>query len=139
MPGSVPRRLASDASEKASIPKRILVVDDEPGVRRFLADLFVGEGYLVSQASDGTQGLDCLRVFAPDIVILDLMMPVMTGWTFAEKCRRIEGCREMPIIAMSAMFDIQPAATALHALGVRACLAKPFDVDVLLSLVTELA
>jgi CheY-like chemotaxis protein len=115
------------------------VVDDEPGVRRLLADLFVGEGYLVSEASDGARALDGLRVIVPDVVILDLMMPVMTGWTFAEQCRRIDGCRDLPIIAMSAMFDIQFAATQLQALGVRAYLAKPFDVEVLLALVADVA
>jgi two-component system alkaline phosphatase synthesis response regulator PhoP len=121
------------------MPKRVLVVDDEPGVRGLLGDLFASEGYLVSVASDGAQGLDRLRVFCPDVVILDLMMPVLSGWSFAEQCRQSDEFRDVPIIAMSAMFDVPHATTALHALGVRACLAKPFDVDVLLSLVTELA
>jgi len=139
LPGSVPVVLPVGAGVKTAIPKRILVVDDEPGVRRLLGELFASEGYLVSEASDGTRGLDRLRAFCPDVVILDLMMPVMSGWTFAEECRRIGGRHDVPIIAMSAMFDMQSAATALHTLGVRACLAKPFDVEVLLSLVAQLA
>jgi len=72
-------------------------------------------------------------------VILDLMMPVMSGWAFAEECRQIDGFRDLPIIVMSAMFDVPRAATALQALGVRACLAKPFDIENLLSLVSEFA
>jgi CheY-like chemotaxis protein len=121
------------------MPKRVLVVDDEPGVRRVLNDLLASEGYLVCEASDGAEGLERLRLFRPDVVILDLMMPVMNGWTFAEECRRVNGCRDLPIIAISAMYDLSRAATALHALGVHACLAKPFDVEALLSLVTTLA
>ena len=67
------------------------------------------------------------------------MMPVMSGWTFAEHCHRLDGCQELPIIALSATLDVQRAAAALHALGVRACLAKPFDFEALLSLVGRLA
>jgi two-component system alkaline phosphatase synthesis response regulator PhoP len=126
------------AGARSVLPKRILVVDDEPGVRRLLGDLFASEGYLVNVASDGARGLERLRVFSPDVVILDLMMPIKSGWAFAEECRQIEEFRDLPIIAMSAMFDLPQAAPSLYALGVRACLAKPFDVDVLLSLVTEL-
>ena len=67
------------------------------------------------------------------------MMPGMNGWTFAEECRRMDSCGEFPIIAMSAMYDIEGAAAALRALNVRACLAKPFDLDVLLEHVALLA
>ncbi len=116
-------------------PKRILVVDDEPGVRRLLNDLFAGEGYVVSEPGDGVAALDRVRAFRPDVVVLDLMMPVMDGWTFAAECRRINTDRDVPIIAISAMFELQGAAGALRALGVRACLSKPFDVDDILSLV----
>jgi two-component system chemotaxis response regulator CheY len=123
---------------KEAVPKRILVVDDEPGVRRLLSDLLASEGYLVSEAADGVRGLVRLREACPDVVILDLMMPVMSGWAFAEECQRIDGFREVPIIAISAMCDIHSSATTLHGLGVRAVLAKPFDVDVLLSLVATL-
>jgi CheY-like chemotaxis protein len=126
------------ASKRGS-PKRVLIVDDEAGVRGLLGDLFASEGYVVSVAADGAEGLEHLRVFSPDIVILDLMMPVMSGWTFAEECHQIDEYRDVPIIAMSAMFDVPRAAGALVGLGVRACLSKPFDLDELLSLVTELA
>jgi CheY-like chemotaxis protein len=120
-------------------PKRVLVVDDEASVRRLLGDLFTGEGYLVGEASDGAQALDCARVFRPDVIILDLMMPVMNGWTFAQEYRRIDGHGDVPIIAVSAMFQLHEAAPTLHALGVRACIAKPFDVEALLTLVSTLA
>ena len=66
-------------------------------------------------------------------------MPRTSGWTFLEEWRRLDGCPDLPIIAMSAMFDLKHAATALHARGVRACVAKPFDLDVLLSLVGHFA
>lgn len=114
-------------------------MDDEPAIRRLLADLFVSEGYVVSEAPDGARALDGLKFRVPDVVILDLMMPVMSGWTFAEQCSRINGCHDLPIIALSATFDIQFAATQLDRLGVRAYLAKPFQLDVLLALVSKVA
>ena len=138
MRGSTARHPQFEAGAKATIPKRILVVDDEPSVRRLLTDLFDTEGYLVSEAADGMRGLDVLRETCPDLVILDLMMPVMNGWTFAAECRRTGVCRGMPIIAISAMFDMHSSAHALHSLGVRAFLPKPFDLEVLRSLVAML-
>jgi CheY-like chemotaxis protein len=133
VPGSV-----ASHSAVGAVAKRILVVDDEPGLRRLLGDLFASEGYLVSEASNGAGGLDYLRAFCPDVIILDLMMPGMSGWTFLAEIRRISGCPDIPIIAMSAMYDIHRAASGLRALGVRECLAKPFDVEALLSLVGTL-
>jgi len=100
-------------------PKRILVIDDESGVRRLLTDLLAGEGYDVSEASDGIRGLERLRDVSPDLIILDLMMPVVSGWAFAEKCRLMDISGDVPIIAMSAMFDLNAAAATLDVLGVR--------------------
>ena len=126
------------AGVKTAGSKRILVIDDEPTVRQVLRDVLASQGFLVTEAADGYQGLDCLRVGRPDMVILDLMMPVMNGWKFVEECRRIDRCGDVPIIAISAMFDVPGASPALHGLGVHACLSKPFDIDVLLSLVARL-
>jgi CheY-like chemotaxis protein len=123
----------------ATATKRILVVDDEPAVRRLLRDLLSDEGYVVSDASDGAQGLECLPSFQPHVIVLDLMMPVMSGWTFATECRQVDGGSDVPIIAMTAAYDAHHAVAKLDGLGVRACLAKPFDLDELLSLVAQFA
>ena len=106
---------------------------------RAAASIIGAKRFLVTEAADGAQGLDRLRVTCPDVVILDLMMPVMNGWAFAEECRRIGHCGEFPIIAMSAMYDMQGATDRRHAPNIRACLAKPFDLDVLLEHVAMLA
>jgi two-component system, chemotaxis family, chemotaxis protein CheY len=136
---SVPRRPTVAAGARLAVPKRILVIDDEPAVRRLLTDLLDGEGYVVSEAPDGIRGLDRAQHVSPDLIIVDLMMPVMNGWAFAEACRRRDICCDVPIIAISAMFDLKSAAATLDPLGVRAYLPKPFDVDMLLSLVAQLA
>jgi CheY-like chemotaxis protein len=121
------------------MPGRVLVVDDEPALRRLLTDLFSLEGYRVSAASDGAQALERLQHFRPDVVVLDLTMPVMSGWTFAEECHRLDGYADLPIVAVTAMHDVAAAAPRLEHLGVARCLAKPFDVAELLAVVEQLA
>jgi len=133
--GTVRQAAPRSGQKQVAEPKRVLIVEDEPAVRRLLSDLFTTEGYLVTEVSDGNLGLKRLDAFRPDVVILDLMMPGMNGWTFAEECRRTDDHHDLPIIAISAMFDLQSAVVQLRDLGVRACLAKPFDVDALLALV----
>jgi CheY-like chemotaxis protein len=118
---------------------RVLVVDDEPGLRRLLTDLFSVEGYRVSTASDGAQALERLRYFRPDVVVLDLTMPVMSGLTFAAQCHGVGRYTELPIVAVTAMHDAEGVAPRLEQLGVRKCIAKPFDVTELLAVVEQLA
>jgi two-component system, OmpR family, response regulator ResD len=113
----------------------MLVVDDEPAIRRILSDLFASEGYLVSEASDGEQALQQLRLAPPNIVVLDFMMPVMNGLEFVAKCRQIDGCAELPIILVSAMHGATATATWLSGIDVNAFLGKPFDIDEILALV----
>ena len=120
------------------MPARVLVVDDEPGLRRLLTDLFSQEGYGVSAASDGAQALERLSEFQPDVVILDLTMPVMGGFTFAEKCHRMDGYSDLPIVAVSAVHDMDGVEQRLANVGVHRCLAKPFEVAELLAVVEEL-
>jgi CheY-like chemotaxis protein len=137
--GVVSRRSQVDLPANAAATKRILIIDDEPGVRRLVSDLLSDEGYLVSEASDGARGLERLQSFQPHVVVLDLMMPVMSGWTFVAECRRMDGGSELPIIAMTAAYDARSTLVELDGLGVCACLAKPFDLDDLLSLVAQFA
>jgi CheY-like chemotaxis protein len=121
------------------MPGRVLVVDDEPSLRRLLTDLLSFEGYRVSTASDGAQALERLRHFRPDVVVLDLTMPVMGGLTFAEQCHRMDGYADLPIVAVTAMHDVDGVAPRLEGLGVRKCLAKPFDLEELLAAVEQFA
>jgi DNA-binding response OmpR family regulator len=119
------------------LPGRILVVDDELAIRQLLTDLFVSEGYLVSQAANGEQALRELQLVEPNIVVIDLMMPVMSGLEFVAKCRQVPGCSALPIILMSAAYGA--GRTAPRLLGtdikVNAYLSKPFEIAELLALV----
>ena len=115
--------------------KRVLVVDDDDGVRTAVADVLELEGYEVITASNGVEALEQVRTARPDAVVLDLMMPVMDGWTFMEHCRREEVCAETPVLVMSAYRNLTETAPNL---GAKACIAKPFDLGVLLGAVERL-
>jgi CheY-like chemotaxis protein len=118
---------------------RVLVVDDDPVIRSTVAELLTDEGYRVQQAGDGAEALEIIRVAAPDAIVLDLMMPVLDGWAFVDHCRGEPGCADVPIVVMSATHALHETAQRLHAMGVRAVLAKPFDVDALIAIVQRYA
>jgi len=119
--------------------KRVMVVDDEDSIRELTAAWLSDEGFLVATARNGADALRQLRDFCPDVIVLDLMMPVMDGWAFAEACRRVTGAVEIPIIVVSAGHGLVQASEQLRAFGVRACLAKPFDLEMLAATAATLA
>ena len=108
----------------------VLIVDDEPALREIMAEALAAEGYRVTTAVDGARALDHVRESRPDLVVLDLMMPVLDGWAFIDAYREIAE-DEIPIIGVSANMTTEVAAR-LRNLGVRVCLAKPFDLDELI-------
>jgi CheY-like chemotaxis protein len=108
----------------------VLIVDDEPALREIIAEALATEGYRVTTAVDGARALEHLGETRPDLIVLDLMMPVLDGWAFIEAYRAIAE-DEIPIIGVSANLSPQVAAR-LRNLGVRVCLAKPFDLDELI-------
>jgi two-component system KDP operon response regulator KdpE len=119
-----------DAAE--SLPAHILVVDDDPGILGFLAALLESEGFRVSTAADGGEALRQAQLAPPDVILLDLAMPVMNGWQVNTHLRdRTSG---PAVIFMSAGHDPQREA-ALH--GVDGHLAKPFTADQLLDCIAR--
>ncbi len=104
----------------------MLVVDDDTSIRDLLHSALVEEGYDVKVASDGRDALDVIGHWLPDVIVLDLMMPVMDGWALA---REVHHSYDIPIIALSAVTELPRHATAL---GVSDYVQKPFDLDLLL-------
>ena len=81
------------------MPKKILIVEDDPGILLSLKDEFESEGYSVLQAEDGEDGLEMARKNTPDLIILDVMMPVLNGHEVCKQLRR-EGNRT-PILMLT--------------------------------------
>ena len=115
--------------------RNVLVVDDDPSIRNLVAEELRYRGYSVIVARNGSEALDCLDVTTPDVIVLDLMMPVMDGWTFLEHYRNQAGRRSVPIIAVSAEGYLLPG---YEALGVTAFLRKPFDLNELVDRIARL-
>ena len=110
--------------------RRVLVVEDDASIALGLRINLEAEGYLVSVAEDGEQGLELVRGEAPDLVILDLMLPRMNGFEVLNTIRR-EG-RRMPVIILSARTAEMDKVTGLE-LGAEDYVAKPFSLAELLA------
>src|SRR4030088_129808 len=104
----------------------VLVVDDDPAIRGLVGDALRSEGYTVDLAAHGREALDAMRAQKPATVILDLMMPVMDGFTFMEVCHQEQLCKDVPIVVISAAQD---ALKRINEMPIHACIAKPFDLD----------
>jgi CheY-like chemotaxis protein len=111
---------------------RILVVDDEKDVREFVALILSSAGYQVDTASDGAEALAKIEAAAPNLLVLDLMMPVMNGWKLLERLRE-KGSPLPLVVILSAAGDLAEALKA----GAYACVSKPFDVGYLLKTCTR--
>lgn len=83
----------------------ILVVDDDPNFRCIMADVLGAEGCRVAQAGNGREALEVLRSITPDLVLLDLSMPVMDGWELVEILRRDPRFDDIPVAVLSSHLD----------------------------------
>jgi len=106
----------------------VLVVDDDPDILDAICDILLAEGYRVVPARNGLEALERVRAEWPALILLDLMMPVMDGLSFAHALREGYGNHRIPIVVISA--DGNPARAA--SIGAQGYLAKPFDIDTLL-------
>jgi two-component system, OmpR family, KDP operon response regulator KdpE len=113
---------------------RILVVDDEEQILRALRRALVARGYEVETASDGEEAISEVEAAMPDLVVLDLNLPVIDGM---EVCRRLRGWTNVPILVLSVREDERGKVEALD-LGADDYLTKPFGVEELLARVRAL-
>ena len=111
----------------------ILVVDDSPGIVEAVQQLLNDEGYQVRTAANGRDALLRVKDHMPDVILLDLMMPIMDGWEFAARLKRLPGGKNPRILLLSAVRGLE-----LEADGTRAddYLGKPFTVEDLLGKVS---
>ena len=104
----------------------ILIVDDAPVNAAILSDLLQGQGFSVSLAADGEQGLRAVATLTPDLILMDLMMPVMDGLEAIRRIRSNPDMKRMPIVAMSANVSRENQEASLAA-GADAFVGKPID------------
>jgi len=115
--------MASGTPAREGAPRRILLVEDDPDIRISLQTILTEEGFDVVACNNGREALSRLgSMAAPDLIILDLMMPVMDGWQFRIQQKNDPSIAQIPVIAISA--DASSKAAAIDA---AAYLNKPFD------------
>ena len=115
----------------------VLVVEDQPLLRELMADALTAAGYGVVTASNGARALDLVRDRHPDVIVLDMMMPVVDGFGFLEAYRRGVATNTAPVVVVSATLSAD-VVRRLHELGVSALLSKPFDLNELVNCVGRL-
>jgi CheY-like chemotaxis protein len=112
----------------------ILIVEDDTDIREDLAEILRAEGYEVATAANGEVACDWLwhAPALPDVILLDLMMPVMDGWHFRAEQLQDATLAGIPVVVLSGAGDVRREATALGAAGY---VTKPFKLDSLLGVV----
>jgi CheY-like chemotaxis protein len=112
---------------------RVLVVDDDSSIRRMIVAALRRDGYAFSEAANGKEALDIMRQEHPSLVVLDLMMPIVSGWDVLRERAAEPELQSIPVIIVSA--NRGPELASAIDKGICAFLPKPFDIAVLSSLV----
>jgi len=112
----------------------ILIIDDDTTILEMIADLLSYEGYTITATNKGSVALDRARAEPPALILLDLMMPEMSGWQVVAALSGSQRTRSIPVILLSARRDL---ATTAAELGATAFLEKPFELDALLDLIKQ--
>ncbi len=110
----------------------ILVVEDDPVIRSLIVEVLTDEGYDTLEAEDGQTGCTLAHNYQPDLILMDINLPVLDGATAIKRLKQDAATATIRTIAMSAGTTLRIHADDLPADGV---LAKPFDLDTLLALV----
>src|SRR6185312_9631350 len=111
---------------------RILVVDDNPVNLGVLVDNLEVHGYDVLVALGGHEALDRARFAKPDLVLLDVMMPDLDGFETCRRMKALDSCRDIPVIFMTALTDVDSKIKAFSAGGVD-YVSKPFQIEELIA------
>jgi len=128
-----PQRLGTVA---AAGPVSVLVAEHDPAIRVPLVEALEAAGFRVSPVRDGFAALNEVRRTAPDVVVLDLNLPLLDGQEFLDAWRTVAPSLNVPILVLSASSELPPL---LASLGVQNHIVKPFDIDVVVAAVGRLA
>ena len=119
------------------MPREILIVEDEPGVALAIQFLMEQQGHRVLVAGRGEDALELVYKYKPDLVLLDIMLPGISGWEVCEIIRLNPAYRNIKVIFLTARGDEAEIARGL-ALGADAYITKPFSNDQLVAKVNRL-
>ncbi|MBM3333928.1 response regulator [Candidatus Sumerlaeota bacterium] len=116
--------------------KRILVADDEEDVKEIIARILETQGYAVVTAYDGLDAVEKIRSEKPDLVLLDIMMPVLDGYEVCKRIQQDEQTANIPVVFLSAAADQEAVTRGMNA-GAKDYVVKPFEPKKLLEKVNK--
>lgn len=122
-------------TQSVTAHQEILIIEDDQATREMLATALRMTGYLVRTAADGLAGLRLLEAYEPDVVVLDLGLPIATGFDVLHELRAVAKTRLTPVIAISGMDHYLKAARDNH--DFVATIPKPFEPDALVRAVAR--
>lgn len=114
------------------LPKKILIVDDDAGIRRLLSKFLEREGFTVVLAEDGLEGVEVAKKEQPDLIVLDVVMPRMDGLTAARLIKFYKPLSEVPILFLTAK-DASKEIELAQEVRAECYITKPFDVRQVIS------
>src|SRR5215468_1050121 len=116
--------------------KRILVVEDQADNRRILRDMLGNAGYELTEAESGEEALMAVEAQRPDLILMDIQLPVMDGYEATRRIKSNPGMKEIPIIAVTS-YALSGDEGKARAAGCNAYVTKPFSPRALLAKVRE--
>lgn len=115
--------------------KKILICDDDPGILEVMEMMLEMEGFIILTESNSTNLISDIRTFQPDLLLMDLWMPVLSGDQLLKTIRSTKDLEALPVIILSASVDGNDIA---HQAGADNFISKPFELDHLANMVKEL-
>src|SRR4029078_1295592 len=116
--------------------KRVLVVEDQEDNRQILRDLLANVGYEMIEAQDGEEALIAARTQSPDLILMDIQLPILDGYEATRRIKAQSDLRHIPIIVVTS-YALSGDEEKARAAGCDAYLAKPFDAMKLLAVVRQ--
>lgn len=108
------------------LSKDVLVVEDEAYLCDLIGDVIESEGHTARKASNGLEALELMKQRKPQLVLLDMMMPIMDGWEFMQALKANPQWDGVPIVIITAIYDVKRTQEQT---GARTVITKPFDID----------
>ena len=116
----------------------VLIADDNPDIVSTLAAILADEGYVVNTCLSGTHALECIKQYEPDVCLLDIAMPGMTGFELASEVQRLTLSKRPRLIAISGEYTKETDRLLAQSVGFDHYLVKPADPSVLLRMLEEI-
>jgi len=135
--GTVPTEDTELENPVEARERTVLVVEDDADLRRYLCNEFKARNYAVLEAENGQEGLELAMNALPDMIVTDVMMPVMDGLELCEKIKKCDSTNHIPLVVLTARTDSSLEIEGLNT-GADEYLSKPFDMDVLAARINNL-